>query len=348
MPLAGGVAQGFEESVDPFWRDEEEDGEEEARGCRAPVWWPSDEDRRLELLALSREEAGRVSCGAREATFAWMAGAGLHPSAVLSRYALACALLRPAAGMVREMLETGLRGPAWERWSMERIFPGRQWRGAWESVQGRLRMLSRHGKYEAIRDERRLEEVMDWAASESGDWSSDGEIEARAVATMAMGALLDWLGADEAGVLQVVQRFYALLFERYQGTLGTDLSGADLMGLVGQVRATFCELTNRLFEDPLEARLGYRPKVAGQKSAASSAAYAENARRHLPRRQLGGDAGMAREERESMADQEQALREAEAMQRMERLKEAAERRELERDAAEMERIARRNGARRKK
>lgn len=321
------------------------DGSEEVGvvpGSRGSVWWPSEEDPRLELVRLSREEAGRVSAAAREGLFLWMAGAGLHGSEVLARYGAACARLRPTAALLPEMLRAGLRGPAWERWTMEGIFPGRNWRRAWNGVQDRLRVLAREGRYAVLGDDRRLEEVMDWAAAESGDWGPDGEIEARAVAVMAMGALLDWLGEDGAGVLQVVQRFYGLLFERYQGAMGTDLSGADLMGLVGQVRATFCELTNRLFEEPLEARLGYRPKVAGQKSVESSAKYAANARRHVPRRQLGGCAGLAREERSAMEATEARLLDGAAMERLERAKAEARRREVERDAAAMEAMARRN------
>lgn len=325
------------------WLKDEKGGGFNIGGELAPVWWPSEEDGRLELLSLSREEAGRVSAAAREGMFLWMAGAGLHATEVLARYAIGCARLRPSAGLLGEMMRAGLRGPAWERWVMEGIFPGRNWRRSWNGVQDKLRVLARDGKYGVLRDDRTLEEVMDWAAEESVTLMDDrAGIEARAVAVMAMGGLLDWLGEDGAGILQVVQRFYGLLFERYQGSLGTDLSGADLMGLVGQVRATFCELTNRLFEVPLEQKLGYRPKVAGQKRAESSEIYAANARRNVPRRQLGGDAGVAREERVALQNQESAAKEAAALERLEREREGAKRREAEKAAREMEEIARRN------
>ena len=111
------------------------------------------------------------------------------------------------------------------------------------------------------------------------------------------------------------------------------MTGEEWGAIYGQTRAAFCEDVKRYVGLPLEAELGYRPKVAGQKRAEAAAAYADNAREHCPRRQLGPEAHVEEDKRARSGAEEARLREA---------REAAEKRETERAAQEMEAMARRN------
>lgn len=213
----------------------------------------------------------------------------------------------------------------------------------------------RHAGWQPVDDHTPLDELMaaepEWdmepdAPAGTCSWPSEQQPdlelqalkreEAAAVAAWAREQLVRWIAGDGMHPFRIVQRFFALCFARY-GDLTGPLNGTALAQMLGQGRAAFSATMRELFGKPGEARLGVRVKVAGQKSAASAAAYAANARKHCPKRQLSSS-GLRPEEEAGLAARSQVLAQAKvAAARAE-----AERRAVLRDAEELGRIIQRS------
>jgi hypothetical protein len=156
---------------------------------------------------------------------------------------------------------------------------------------------------------------------------SSVDAHSRELVDWAVERLLMFLGEGGTEPFRVVQRFYGLCFLRYKSIIG-EMNGRDLAGIMSQGRAQFSAMEKRIFTDPVEWVTGERVKVKGQKSAAASKVYAENARKHKPRQQLDGQAGAGGVD----VDLERELKSAKGQRRLRELREAAEARE----AAELE------------
>jgi hypothetical protein len=170
------------------------------------------------------------------------------------------------------------------------------------------RLGSRGAAGSAGGDRSRLDDLMAGASAlEWCDWAGEGadrgaaEEDASAVARLAMVSLARWIAADGSWGLMALKRFYVLVFVRYRD-LAPGMTGQDFGAIYGQTRAAFCEDAKRFVGLPLEGLLGYRPKVAGQKSAESAEAYARNAAEHCPRRQVAASAQTMRSGSVSMRD----------------------------------------------
>jgi hypothetical protein len=83
---------------------------------------------------------------------------------------------------------------------------------------------------------------------------------------------------------RIVQRFYALLYARYQGFLGPIANETWLAEILNQGRASFSAVMKRLFTRPVKIKTGVMMLSPGMKSEASRPGYAENARKNAPRR----------------------------------------------------------------
>jgi hypothetical protein len=308
-------------------------------------WWPSESVRALWLEWLSLGQAAEVSAMARQELVYWLAGEGLHPVRWLRRWT--AALARWDRGAVPGSAAAAMFGAAqvWERVALGGLFPGVATREASRRLEAVWRGLGSRCAVRGSGERTGLEELaaggraLGWCAP--GLWSEAEEMsaeeEAAAVAGLAMGGLVRWIGQEGTWGLPALKRFYVLVFVRYRD-LAPGMTGRDFGAIYGQTRAAFCEDAKRFVGLPLERELGWRPKVAGQKSAEAAASYAANAARHCPRRQAGPVAEGPAEEEAARGDAELRLREARA---------EAARRETERDARAMEELARRNRGRRR-
>lgn len=214
-----------------------------------------------------------------------------------------------------------------------------------ERIQGVLRAaITNHG-WEPIYDRTPLDELMEREAEvelsrELADqpygWPSNSrpevEIEAlkrseaAAVAAWARRSLMHWLAGDGMHPFKVQQRFHAMCFARYQELIGP-LDGTDFAEIMGQGKGAFSAMMERLFGGPVKAATGVRMIVPGQKSDASRAGYAENARRNKPRQQLNGNtAALSEDARRAAAER--------LLQRRKKL------RQLQREADEQDRLTR--------
>jgi hypothetical protein len=333
----------------------EMDPEEEAGAPEPGGWWPSEASGSLWLGELSRSGAAAVSSAARQELVHWLAGDGLHPVLWARRWGSALRALTPdlmPEGMAR--LSGGWLG--YDQAALGAMFPREGytrarrrldavWRGLGSKVAGPSRTKEAGElRAEDLGDGGR---ALEWAGMGGADGmggmggmtgageASEASAEAGAVARLAMGSLVRWVAADGAWGLPALKRFYVLVYYRYRD-LAPGMCGDDFARVYGQGRAAWSADAERIMGRPLEDRLGWRPTVPGQKSAESRAAYAENARRHLPRRQLGGQAGL---ERACSADAEARRREAEDRARVARARREAEARELARDAEAMRLMA---------
>lgn len=303
-------------------------------------WWPSESTRVVWLEALSRREAGEISAAARRELMWWLAADGLHPVQWARRWTSAMWRLCPDR-VPSEAASLWGAGSKFERAVMGAFFPSggstavvcRRIDGVFAGLSGKLATLPASGGLEGGLDgmlsgERGLA-WCGWAGVES----EVAAAEAGEVVRLAMVGLARWLSEDGGWSLGALKRFYVMVFVRYRD-LAPGMTGQDFASIYGQTRAAFCEDAKRYVGLPLESLLGFRPKVAGQKSAESAGAYADNAAAHCPRRQIGGvqfSPERTEEERRRMADDRLASVRAEA-----------ERRELARDAAAMEDLAARN------
>ncbi len=326
------------------WPDEASEATERTRG--SGLWWPSEADRALWLGLLSRPEAGEVSEAARRELVYWLAADGLQPMAWARRWTGLLWRLAPERLPAEARTLFGAAGH-FERAVLEAFFPAARNARLARAERARIESVFRGlgGKLAPVRRGTPLS-VEDLAsgtmASEWCGWPAcDAEVleEAAEVARLTMRNQVAWLSEDGAWALGALKRYYVLVFVRYTD-LAPRMTGNDYGEIYGQTRAAFCEDAKRYIGLPLEAELGYRPKVAGQKSAAAADAYARNAAEHCPRRQLGGEAfATEKSEQARKADAEARLAEARAM---------AERRQVEREAEEMRRIAERNRERRRR
>jgi len=326
---------------------------DEAAPAEPGGWWPSEASPAVWLEELDRAAAATVSASARQDLVYWLAGCGLHPVVWARRWGSALRTWAPD-------LWQGLPGSdvgGWlghDRAVLRAMFPHESYTVARRRLDavwyGLGDKLARGRSTMAISMPVDLlgcdEQAAEWAGVADGmaDDQRDLAAEAGAVARLAMGSLLRWIGEDGSTGLPPLKRFYALVYYRYRD-LVPGMSGDDFARIYGQGRAAWSADAKRIMGRPLEERLGYRPVVPGQKSAESRAAYAENARRHLPRRQLGGQAGL---ERAVSADAEARLREAEDRARIAKARREAEARELARDAEAMREMAAATRARRGK
>lgn len=312
------------------WADDElvpvEDGREAIHAFDEPLecprwsgfYWPSEDAPAHWVEHLTAEEAAEVATHAREQLIVWMAGAGLHPVPFFYRFTLAALFLREEVPAEMAKLAAGMRAGGAGRTRMERhvfsvIKPAEPWKRTKDLVEWALNDATHRGRYGMVREDRSLADLLEWIAAEALVVPDSVDEEAfcddvREVARGAMRLECRWLLGAGAGTLQILQRAYAQIFYRYK-TVGQGMTGHDLSALVRQCRGTFCEETSRWFEEPGEILLGHRPKSSsGQKSADCSDVYADNARKHCPRRQLAGTAGLDQETRAAAADQEQAAK----------------------------------------
>jgi hypothetical protein len=341
VPLARAASVAWE-----GWLPEEGlDGVEDAEGGGG--WWPSESVRSLWLEWLSRGQAAEISAMARQELVYWLAGEGLHPVRWLRRWT--AALARWDRGAVPGSVSAAMFGsPAtWERVALGGLFPGSSARVASRRLESVWRGLGSRCAVRGAGERVPLEALVSgsralgWCAPggwpEGGPEEAEAEAEAAGVSALSMGGLVRWIGQEGTWGLPALKRFYVLVFVRYRD-LAPGMTGRDFGAIYGQTRAAFCEDAKRFVGLPLERELGWRPKVAGQKSAAAAASYAANAARHCPRRQAGPVSEGAAEEEAERGDAALRLREA---------REAAARRDLERDARAMEELARRNRGRRR-
>ena len=306
------------------------------------AWWPSESVRRVYLSELSRGQAGQVSDWARRELVYWLAGDGLHPVRWMRRWVMALWHFLP--GMVPASARTLLTDPeSFERAAIGALFPRARYESERARINGVWRGLGAKCQVRAmacgivgdLEDGARALEGCGWEGPEVD--ARAAEAEAGEVARLALGNLMRWLAADGAWCLGALKRFYVAVFVDYKD-LAPGMTGEDWGALYDQTRAAFCEDAKRYIGLPLEAELGYRPKVAGQKRAEAAEAYAENARLHCPRRQLGAEAHEEEDRRRRSAEEEARIASARAK---------AEARQLQKDAAEMEAISIRNRERRR-
>jgi hypothetical protein len=327
--------------ADVIWPGEEPWRDAEALAEREGAWWPSDGVRRVRLEEISRREAGQVSDWARQELIYWLAGDGLHPVRWLRRWTMVLWRYVPGAVPMEARLlfgaadqfETAALGALFSRGEVhhQRARLASVWRGLGDRCA--VRSVAT-GRLEDLEVGDRALAGSAWDGPEADRPAA--ELEAAEVARLALANLALWLAADGGWCLGALKRFYVAIFVDYKD-LAPRMTGEEWGAIYGQTRAAFCEDVKRYVGLPLEAELGYRPKVAGQKRAEAAAAYADNAREHCPRRQLGPEAHEEEDKRARSGAEEARLREA---------REASERRETERAAAEMEEMARKNRERR--
>lgn len=279
--------------------------------------WPSEEAPALFVEALTEGEAAAVATLAREQFVVWLAGGGLHPVPVFYRWVIACCFLnevlpKKVVSLASGMTLGGAGVTRLEKYVFSGMKPDEDWRRSQELVELALHESGLKGRYRKMEDERSLGDLLDWLSetalevppavwAEGPDWVEHFGDDVREISRASMRLICRWIAGAGDGVLSVLQRFYALVFYRFKVT-AHEMTGHDFAALVRQCRATFCEETNRWFEEPGEILLGYRPKSSsGQKSAESSEVFRMNAERNLPRQQLHGRAGLDAEEREAEA-----------------------------------------------
>lgn len=167
-----------------------------------------------------------------------------------------------------------------------------------------------------------------WPSTEQPDLqlSALKKEEALQVAAWARERQTRWIAGGGMHPFRIVQRFYALCFARYGDLIGP-LNGTALAEILGQGRAAFSATMREIFGKPIEAKLGVSLKVPGQKSAAASTKYAENAKKHKPRQQIDRDAV------DIDTDAVKAESKAAADKRLREQRKAWQERELARDAA---------------
>ena len=306
----------------------EDEGLSGAEGSGA--WWPSESVRRVRLEELSRGQAAEVSDWARKELVYWLAGDGLHPLRWMRRWTMA--LWRYAPGAVPTDARTMFGGvDLFERAALGALFPRgsataerSRLEGVWGGLGDRCQVRSvRTGLIDDLEEGEAALDGCEWAGPEV-DRPAARE-EAGEVARLALVNLVRWLATDGGWCLGALKRYYVAIFVEYRD-LAPRMTGEDWGAIYGQTRAAFCEDAKRYIGLPLEAELGYRPKVAGQKSAEAAEAYADNAREHCPRRQTG-PVNHTEEDKRAISREDEA--------RLRTMRAEAERREVERDAEEM-------------
>lgn len=144
-------------------------------------------------------------------------------------------------------------------------------------------------EYDADRFSDESEGVVYWPSREASE-SERMELrglkaeEAAAVAAWARERLVQWILGDGLHPFRIVQRFYALLYARYQGFLGPIANETWLAEILNQGRAAFSAVMKRLFTRPVKIKTGVMMLSPGMKSEASRPGYAANARKNTPRR----------------------------------------------------------------
>ena len=225
-----------------------------------------------------------------------------------------------------------------------------------ERITGTLRRAWGDHGWVPVNDETPLDELMnaepEWdvdpeAAGAEWAWPSKDQPdvvlnylkleEAREIAHWARKQQARWIAGDGLHPFRIVQRFYALAWKCYRELTGP-LSGADLATMMGQGRAAFQATMRKLFDDPARLLIGQAVKVEGQKPESAKDAYAANARKHCPRRMLNGHDGAG------LSDEERKGRKAgltpDAKRKLHEAREAAAKRQVERDAEAFEAMVR--------
>lgn len=212
-------------------------------------------------------------------------------------------------------------------------------------INGVLRMAYDEHGWTPVEDRTPLEEMLNAEADfDEQDEAPEGEYswpsmeqrdlqlsalkheEALQVAAWAREQTVRWIAGGGMHPFRIVQRFFALCYARYGDLIGP-LNGTTLAEMLGQGRAAFSAIMREIFGKPIEAKLGVSLKVPGQKTAAASAKYAENAIKHKPRQQLDRDAV------DVDADAQKAAARADAEKRLREQRRAWQERELAKDAA---------------
>ncbi|HEY7823138.1 MAG TPA: hypothetical protein VIG24_09905 [Acidimicrobiia bacterium] len=302
-----------------------------------PTLWPSPADPMLRLDWVTPGEAAVASDQARVDLMHWIAGGGLAPVCVLQRVIIGIGEMWPSMlpGWVSDRMFSELSSSiSVGDWLGPKLYAGnrRSVRAAMAKADGVLRLAyERTGK----RPERRS------ISREVPVAESEREVELMAVAVLAERRLMRFLAAAPTA-FGLVQRWYATAFELYKPVI-CGFSGEDIGWIFGQTRAAFHEVVKAVFTDEGERITGERIKVAGQKSAESSAAYAENARLHKPRQQLKGQAATPKRERVAMQRTMTYERTREAARRIEE----GERKRAEQEAKEFEEMMKKQAAERR-
>lgn len=137
--------------------------------------------------------------------------------------------------------------------------------------------------------------------------------EAAEVAAWAREQLVRWIIGDGLHPFHIVQRVYALLFARYQPFIGP-LNMTWMAKILNQGRAAFSAVMKRLFTRPVKIKSGVMMLSPGMKSEASREAYAQNAARNVPRRELDASSldhdAEASAEKQSQEERRQKLKTA--------------------------------------
>jgi hypothetical protein len=128
--------------------------------------------------------------------------------------------------------------------------------------------------------------------------------EAAAVAAWARERLVQWILGDGLHPFRIVQRFYALLYARYQGFLGPIANETWLAEILNQGRASFSAVMKRLFTRPVKIKTGVMMLSPGMKAEAKAlkehkaaqAAKLKAAREGYERRRLAELAGVSADE----------------------------------------------------
>lgn len=140
--------------------------------------------------------------------------------------------------------------------------------------------------------------------------------EAAEVAAWARRQMVMWILGGGLHPFCIVQRFYALLYSRYQEFIGP-LNETWLAEILNQGRAAFSAVVKRLFTKPIKIKTGITMLSPGMKSAKSKAGYAANAAKNRPRGKVdstslddGAEAAAERQRREQQIAHLKALRDS--------------------------------------
>lgn len=340
------ITEGWEEGnrvpvTQPVYPGEEPDTPEADRHdgptrLERPTLWPTVERPELASWYYLPIEVDAISRHARRDLMGWIAGAGLHPVSVLHRvtmlFGLPGVVTNPPGWVTPQMQADIRRGLEVAKWMGPKLYPGnkRDVAKGMARADGVIRGIS-------MREGRRIAPVRwslgecplrePWHGETIRRWEEPWEIEKMEIRRYAMLTLARQLVRGPTPFL-LVQQWFALCLAFWKDILGP-MSGEDVGQLLGQTRAAVHEAV-KVFRIEGERVTGEVIKVSGQKPASASVLYAENARRHAPRRQLNGQAATPKRERETQVRVQEYADTMTAARRIE----DGEARQAEKDAAE--------------
>lgn len=147
--------------------------------------------------------------------------------------------------------------------------------------------------------------------------------EAARVAAWARRRLIMWIIGEGLHPFNLVQRIYALLYSRYQEFIGPLSNMTMLAEILDQGKSAFSAVVKRLFTRPVKIKSGVMMLSPGMKSEESRQAYADNASKNTPRREIdavtldeGVESESAKDEQAKRLETLKAAREAYERKRM--------------------------------